>query len=87
MDTTEHKNQRQNIVSPIDIKIYDEILSACEHNLLRAAYILSWIGIVESLKNKIYALADIGDSRAENMRSNILQYLVNFWFIISFLIC
>lgn len=73
MDTTEYKNQRQNIVSPIDIKIYDEILSACEHNLFRAAYILSWIGIVESLKNKIYALADIGDSRAENMRSNILD--------------
>ena len=62
MDTKKYVEARASIASPEDLKIYDEIVEACNHNLLRAAYILAWVAIMESLKKKIYRLADDGDA-------------------------
>lgn len=71
MNIDKFRDMRSSIVSKDDLLVYDELLAACEFGLLRAAYVLAWIAIVESLKAKIYALADLGDKRASNVKSNI----------------
>ena len=71
METKKYVEARASIASPEDLKIYDEIVEACNHNLLRAAYILAWVAIVESLKRKIYRLADDGDARSKILKEKI----------------
>lgn len=71
MDIEKYRRQDSSIVSDKDRIIYKEVLLACEHGIYRGAYVLAWIAIIESLKGKIYDLADLGDSRATNVKSNI----------------
>ena len=71
MDIEWLNNQRQFIANANDAQLYDEIVKCCESGLLRAAYILTWILIVESLRNKIEALANLGDRRAIHALENI----------------
>ena len=71
MDIEWLKNQRQSIANANDAQLYDEIIKCCESGSLRAAYILTWILIVESLRHKIEALASLGDRRAEQALKSI----------------
>ena len=71
MDIEWLKNQRLCIVNANDAQLYDEIVKCCESGLLRAAYILSWILLVESLRHKIETLANLGDRRAIQALENI----------------
>lgn len=71
MDIDWLNNQRQFIANTNDARLYDEIVKCCESGLLRAAYILTWILIVESLRHKIETLANLGDKRAIQALENI----------------
>lgn len=71
MDIERLEARRADIVSQEDEILYNEVVESCRHNLLRSAYIVSWILTVESLKRKIYALADLGEKRALTLKSNI----------------
>ena len=58
MDIEKYRRQDSSLVSDKDRIIYKEVLLACEHGIYRGAYVLAWIAIIESLKGKIYDLAD-----------------------------
>ena len=64
MDITWLNNQRGLIFDKSNEHLYDEVVKCCELDMLRPAYILAWILIVESLRGKIEKLATLGDNRA-----------------------
>jgi len=67
------KEEHQEWISAIESRIIDaedkiifrEVTISMKSNCFRAAYILSWISLVESLKRKINQYASIGDKNAE----------------------
>ncbi|MEE0950824.1 MAG: hypothetical protein U0L62_01255 [Paludibacteraceae bacterium] len=64
-------SRKKEILNPHDAQLFDEIIRCCEAGLLRAAYIMTWILIVESLRNKIEKLSLLGDARAIKAFENI----------------
>src|ERR1700744_4890984 len=47
-----------------DLPFYDEITGCLQAGFLRSAYIMSWVGIAENLKDKILELSNLGDAAA-----------------------
>lgn len=52
------------IHDPLDYPLFDEIIGCLNANFLRSAYIMSWVGISENLKNKILQSSNLGDAAA-----------------------
>lgn len=71
MDVTWLRDQRQYIIDATDAQLYDDMIRCCEADSLRAAYIMSWILIVEALRRKIFKMASLGDRRAEKAKEEI----------------
>lgn len=65
------KAKRADVFDATDAQMYDEIMSCCEHGLLREAYIMTWILMVESLRRKICRLAGLEDRRGKEAIQNI----------------
>ena len=56
----------ENKILENDDKVLFKEASGClEHNFFRAAYILGWIALIESLKRKINRFANIGDKKSD----------------------
>lgn len=58
------KNIKAQIVEADDKVLFEEASQCFLNGQLRAAYIMTWISIIESLKRKIFILSNLGDSRA-----------------------
>jgi hypothetical protein len=52
------------IVEPDDKVLFEEASQCFLNGQLRAAFIMTWISIIESLKRKIFILSNLGDTRA-----------------------
>lgn len=55
---------RKQINNTKDYPFYDEITGCLEAGFLRSAYVMSWVGIAENLKDKILELSNLGDAAA-----------------------
>ena len=53
------------IIDPEDKNIFKEVTQCMKSDCYRAAYILSWISLIESIKRKINQYASLGDKNAE----------------------
>lgn len=53
------------IIDPEDKNIFREVTQCMKSSCLRAAYILSWISLIESIKRKIIQYASLGDKNSE----------------------
>lgn len=59
------------IIEADDKVLFEEASQCFLHGQLRAAYIMTWISIIESLKRKIFILSNLGDSRATTAKQKI----------------
>jgi len=59
------------IIEADDRVLFKEASQCFLSGQLRAAYIMAWISIVESLKRKIFVLSNLGDSRATAAKNKI----------------
>ena len=66
------KSLKNQIVNDKDKIFFDEIVACYEGGTLRAAYIMTWISIVESLKQKLNEMA-IRDSQVEKFVAGIKE--------------
>lgn len=66
MEITEWSASLKKQIADINDKpLFDEIVGCMQHDFLRSAYVMSWIGIAENLKRKISESANLGDKQAE----------------------
>jgi len=56
--------QKKQIHNSQDHNFFDEIIGCLDAGFLRSAYIMSWIGIAENLKDKVSQLSNLGDAAA-----------------------
>lgn len=66
------KSLKNQIVDEKDRILFDEIIACYESGALRAAYIMTWISILESLKQKLNKMA-IKDSQVEKFVAKIKE--------------
>lgn len=59
------------IIEPDDKILFEEASQCFLSGQLRAAYIMTWISIVESLKRKVFILSNLGDGRATMAKQKI----------------
>lgn len=62
---------RDRILNPNDFVLFDEVIATMESGHYRSSYIMAWINIIESLKNKLYQLAALEDIRAKEAITDI----------------
>lgn len=65
------ENLKAQIVEADDKVLFEEASQCFLNGQLRAAYIMTWISIIESLKRKIFILSNLGDSRATTAKQKI----------------
>lgn len=65
------KELENKIVSDKDKVLFNEAIRCLENKTYRAGYILAWLSIVESLRNKIQELAATGNVQADNCLKSI----------------
>lgn len=65
------ENLKAQIVEADDKVLYEEASQCFINGQLRAAYIITWISIIESLKRKIFILSNLGDSTATTAKQKI----------------
>lgn len=53
-----HLGLKQQLNSAEDYVLFDEIFGCIKGGAFRSAYIINWICIAESLKNKFYKMSD-----------------------------
>jgi hypothetical protein len=63
--------QRGKIIEADDQVMFDEVSKCLLAGCYRAAYILGWVMIAESLKRKIYKLSGLGDATAVEINKKI----------------
>jgi len=66
------KTKQTEIVAKQDKVIFNEVVGCTLNKNFRAAYIMSWISIIESLKRKIFKFADLGDKNSEEAKKKII---------------
>lgn len=59
------------IINKEDVIIFEEATSCFLSKNLRAAYIMGWLSIIESLKRKIYNFSDLGDKNSKEALEKI----------------
>ncbi|MDN3694321.1 hypothetical protein QWZ06_19560 [Chryseobacterium tructae] len=62
---------RTKILAPADLILFDEVIGTMTGGFYRSSYIMAWVNIIESLKNKLYQLAALEDSRAKTAVTDI----------------
>ncbi|UZT98978.1 hypothetical protein ODZ84_05245 [Chryseobacterium fluminis] len=69
--TQKYTDLRAKILAPADLILFDEVIGTMTGGYYRSSYIMAWINIIESLKNKLYQLAALEDSRAKTAITDI----------------
>ncbi len=65
------ENLKAQIIEADDKVLFEEASHCFLNGQLRAAYIMTWISIIESLKRKIFILSNLGDNRATTAKQKI----------------
>jgi len=65
------ENLKAQILETDDRVLFEEASQCFLNGQLRAAYIMTWISIIESLKRKIFILSNLGVSRATTAKQKI----------------
>lgn len=65
------------IIRKEDKKMFDEVAGCFTNGYFRAAYIMAWISIVESLKRKLFDFANMGDTNAIKAVEQIKKYEID----------
>jgi len=63
--------KQKEIVAKQDKVLFNEVIGCTLSGNFRAAYIMSWISVIESLKRKIFSFADLGDKNSEEAKEKI----------------